>query len=252
MRSIIFVLLTIASFSGLAVGADERYVTVSTLSAPEAHQAAAADDSFVYAISSTAVAKYDRTTGALVARSTGKAKHLNSGFLWEGKLYCAHSNFPQKPEKSEVMVLDPGSMEITEFKNFGEYRGSLTWAVQEGRFWWCNFAHYGEENGKTVLVKLDAEWRELGTWTYPAEVVRRLGKSSISGGIWHKGHLLVTGHDRKEIYRLQLPAQGSVLELLQTLPSPYPGQGIAADPKTGGLVGIDRGKKQVIFAELRE
>jgi hypothetical protein len=32
--------------------------------------------------------------------------------------------------------------------------------------------------------------------------------------------------------------------------SPFPGQGIAADPKTGGLVGIDRDKREVVFARF--
>src|SRR3954467_2061818 len=71
-----------------------------TLRAPEATQAATADERFIYAISSTGIAKYDRATGARVAISTGPAHHLNSGFLSEGKIYCAHSNYPQRPEKS--------------------------------------------------------------------------------------------------------------------------------------------------------
>ncbi len=50
--------------------------------APEAHQAAAAEGKFVYAITSRAVAKYDRATGKRVAVSTGAAKHWNSGFFW--------------------------------------------------------------------------------------------------------------------------------------------------------------------------
>src|SRR6187402_810935 len=49
--------------------------------APEANQAAAADDHFLYAIDSTRIAKYDRQTGARVAISAGRAHHLNSGFF---------------------------------------------------------------------------------------------------------------------------------------------------------------------------
>ncbi len=234
-----------------AAKASDRFVQTGVLSAPEAHQAAAVDESFVYAISSTAVAKYGRATGERVAISTGSAKHLNSGFFWNGKLYCAHSNYPKKPEKSEIMVLAPKTMELTPFKEFTENRGSLTWAVHEGGFWWCTFAHYGDENARTVLVKFDVQWREQGAWTYPPEVIRALGRFSISGGIWDKGCLLVTGHDRREIYRLKLPEKGSVLEFIEVLPSPFPGQGIASDPQAGGLVGIDRAKRQVIFAQLR-
>lgn len=251
MRSLFLSLLALVFVGSLAAEASERFVQTGTLSAPEAHQAAAADEVFVYAISSTAVAKYDRATSERVALSTGEAKHLNSGFFWEGKLYCAHSNYPKKPEKSEIMVLDPKTMELTPFKEFTENRGSLTWAVHEGDSWWCTFAHYGEDNGKTVLVKFDEQWREQGMWNYPPEVIHQLGRFSISGGIWHENHLLVTGHDKREIYRLRLPAKGNVLEFVDVLPSPFPGQGIAVDPRTGGLIGIDRAKRQVIFAELQ-
>ncbi|MEA3209418.1 MAG: hypothetical protein QOE70_2475 [Chthoniobacter sp.] len=242
-------LLCLAVASARAGEPHPAYVQAGALPAPEANQAAAADEHFVYAIDSGLVAKYDRATGTRVGLSTGKAKHLNSGFLWEGKLYCAHSNFPQKPEKSEIMVMDLQTMVLTPFKDFGEYRGSLTWVVREGSSWWCTFAKYGADNAGTVLVKLDEQWREQGAWSYPAEVVKELGQYSISGGLWLDGRLLVTGHDRRVIYRLRLPAKGDVLELIDILPSPFPGQGIAADPKTGGLLGIDRAKRQVVFAK---
>src|SRR4051794_17287137 len=71
-----------------------QVVMAGTLAAPEANQAAAADDRFVYAIGSAVIAKYDRATGERTAHSTGSAHHLNSGFLWDGKLLCAHSNYP--------------------------------------------------------------------------------------------------------------------------------------------------------------
>jgi len=244
-------LLLLAMWSpGVTVRAAEVKET-GTLRAAEATQAAAADERFIYAISSTEIAKYDRSTGARIAVSTGPAKHLNSGFLADGKIYCAHSNFPRKPEKSEIMVLDTETMVLSVFKDFGEYHGSLTWVVREGGAWWCNFARYGADNGQTVLVKLDDDWRELGSWTYPQPVIAKMGNYSISGGIWSGGSLLVTGHDAKLVFKLRLPAEGKVLELLDTLPSPFPGQGIASDPKTGGLVGIDRDKGQVIFAQTR-
>lgn len=252
MRLPLLSLILLSCSATLPIFAEERIEFVRALPAPEANQAAAADAQFVYAIDNAVVAKIDRQTGERVALSTGKAKHLNSGFLWEGKLYCAHSNFPQKPEKSEIMELDPETMALASFKDFGESHGSLTWAVREGDAWWCTFAYYGDENARTALVRFDLQWQEQGRWLYPPEVIRDLGKNSISGGFWKDGHLLATGHDRRVIYRLRLPKAGNVLELLQVLPSPFPGQGIAIDPATGGFVGIDRGKRQVVFGELRE
>lgn len=232
--------------------AAQKVVRSAVIVAPEANQAAAADEQFVYAIDSTLVAKYERLTGQRIAISTGEAHHLNSGFLWDNKLLCAHSNYPKKPEKSEIMALDLATMKLSVFKEFGEYRGSLTWVVRKDNFWWCNFAHYGADNAKTVLVKLDDNWKEQGAWTYPPEVIKELGQMSISGGLWKKDSLLVTGHDKRAVYRLHLPPTGNVLQFVETLPSPFPGQGIALDPKTGGLIGINRAKREIIFAELRD
>lgn len=224
----------------------------SVLSAAEATQAAAADEQFVYAISSTHIAKYERATGRRVATSTGEAHHLNSGFFWQGRLLCAHSNFPATPERSEIKVLDPVSMRLSTFKEFGNYGGSLTWVVHDGEHWWCFFARYGKHNAESFLVRFDADWREQHRWTLPAEVVRDLGQFSLSGGVWHTGSLLATDHDHRVLYRLQIPAPGNPLVLVEKQAAPFPGQGIAVDPKTGGLMGINRANRQVLFAVKKE
>lgn len=227
-----------------------QYVVTDTLASSNATQAAAADEKFIYAVSSTNVVQYDRATGKELARSTGKAEHLNSAFLWNGKLYCAHSNYPRTPHQSDLRVLDPTTLELKIFHTFQEPPGSLTWAIRRGEDWWCHFAHYGKENGKSVLVRYDDRWRETGRWTYPEALVADWGSYSLSGGIWHGDHLLATGHDKKVIYKLRLPKDGKVIEVVEILASPFPGQGIANDVKTGGLIGIDRGKQQVLFARL--
>lgn len=237
----------------VAVGwSQEKSTTVwkqtGTLAAPEAHQAAAADERFVYVITNTLVAKYDRQSGERLAVSTGEAKHLNSGFLWEERLFCAHSNYPQTPERSEIKVLDLESMRLTTFKDFANFGGSLTWAVRHDEHWWCNFARYGDDNAQTFLVKFDDDWHERGRWTYPPEVIRALGRMSLSGGLWRDGVLLVTGHDDPVLFRLRLPKSGNVLEMADKQPAPFTGQGIALDPKSGGLVGIHRSKRLVVFA----
>ncbi len=244
------------SFPGIASGqmTSCTWKQTAALEAPEAVQAAAADDTFVYAINNQTVAKYDRASGKLVARSEGEAHHLNSGFLHDGKLYCAHSNFPLKPEASIIKVLDLTSMQLGNFHNFGHSpHGSLTVAVLKENAWWCVFAVYGKgDNARTVLVKFDRTWKELGVWTFPESVVSDLGSSSISGGIWFGEEFLATGHDKQVLYRLKLPQTGSVLTHVATCATPFPGQGIAIDPKTGGLVGIHRKNRQVIFAKQME
>ena len=249
MRSLpcVFLLLAGAAVC-LATQEPVRWKKTAVLSAKEAHQAAAADLKHVYAITNDKVVRYDRETGERLAVSSGEAKHLNSGFLWNGKLFCAHSNFPSVPERSEIKVLELETMKLTTFKDFADFGGSLTWCVFHEEHWWCNFAKYGDENAKTFLVKFDADWREKARWTWPAEVLSGVGKASISGGLWREGALLATDHDHRVLYQVRIPREGRVLEFVAKHPSPFPGQGIALDPKTNGLLGIDRARKEVIFA----
>jgi hypothetical protein len=224
------------------------YVAAGSLASPHATQAAAADGRFVYAVSSTRVVRYDRSTGGEAGESVGPAKHLNSAFPWDGKVYCAHSNYPAKPEQGDVRVLDPATMTLSVFHALAEPPGSLTWAVRKGDDWWCHFAGYGAENGRSVLVRFDAKWRETGRWTYPPALVADWGKYSLSGGVWQGDDLLATGHDKRVVYKLRVPPAGGVVEVADVVTCPFPGQGIAVDPTTGGLVGIDRAKKQIVFA----
>lgn len=247
--AIIAIIWISLAFAGELPAPSGAYVATGTMNSSYATQAAAADDKYVYAISSTTVAKYDRATGKELAKSRGAAQHLNSGFLWNGKLYCVHSNYPQMPHESDLRVLDPESMELIVFHRFENPPGSLTWAVRRGEYWWCHFAHYGADNARAVLVKYDDRWKELARWRYPKDLVADWDGASLSGGIWQGEEILGIGHDKTVLYRLRVPARGDEIELVGVLQSPFPGQGIATDPKTGGLVGISRPKRQVIFAE---
>ncbi len=233
-------------FSAVAIS-PPAWQQQAEMAAPEAFQAATADQSFVYAISSQKIAKYDRVTGKRLAVSTGEAKHLNSGVLWQGKLLSAHSNYPTIPEISEIKQLDLESMELSTLKDFGDFGGSLVWIVRHNDHWWCNFAKYGDRNAETFLVKFDNRWNERARWTYPDQVIRLLGRYSLSGGLWLNEELLVSGHDKPELYRLRLPATGNVLEFVGSEPVPFTGQGFAIDPVTNGLVGIKRADRKVVF-----
>ena len=144
-------------------GAEKGWQQTRVIAAAEATQAAAVDERYAYAINNTHAVRYDRQTGEKLVSSTGKAKHLNSGFLQAGKLYCAHSNYPQTPEESQIMQVDLETMELSTFHSFGQSRhGSLTVAVLEDGHWWCVFAKYGAENAQTVFVKYDEDWQERG------------------------------------------------------------------------------------------
>ncbi len=219
--------------------------------AKDAFQAAAATRDFVFAINSRRISKHDRISGEHVASSQGLAQHLNSGFVWKGDLYCAHSNYPETPEISEIKRLHPETMKLETYREFGDYGGSLTWVVRHNETWWCNFAKYGKENQSTFLVQFNNDWKELARWTYPDSVVRHLGGYSLSGGLWRNDELLVTGHDKPELYRLSLPQTGTVLRYLGKESVPFTGQGIAVDPVTRGLIGIVRRPlrtSEIVFA----
>lgn len=222
---------------------------VDGLKTEHATQAAAATEKHVFAVSSTTVAMFDRATGKLLAASTDKAEHLNSAFVWKGKVYCAHSNYPKKPETSEIRVYDPETNKLSVFHEFKDPPGSLVWNVHDGKHWWCCFAHYQEDNAKTILIRMSDGFKEEQRWTFPKKVVDDWDKMSASGGVWDGDTLLVSHHHYKVLYRLKVPKVGKELELVEALECPFPGQGIAADPKTGGLVGIDRGARKVVFAK---
>ena len=56
--------------------------------------------------------------------------HLDSGVIVDGKLYCAHSNYPGIPMTSSIEVWDPSTLEHIESHSFGIFRGSCTWVDQ--------------------------------------------------------------------------------------------------------------------------
>jgi len=251
-------LFLIASYACLACGGETSSLprcpgltAVSLIASPHATQAAAADGRFIYAISSTTVAQIDRASGRLVRTATEPStQHLNSGFAWEGKIWCAHSNFPAKPDTSDIRLFDPATGTLTVHHAFRDPPGSLVWCVVRDGCWWCCFAHYGADNARTVLIEYEAGGfdRERRRFAFPAAVVADWDGMSASGGIWDGDTLLVSHHHFRVLYRLRLPRAGTVLELVESLHCPFPGQGIATDPVRGGLVGIDRGRRAVMVA----
>ena len=240
--------LVLAEPAGSRLPLRPGWVETGRLASEHATQAAAADGDAVFAVSDTHVAEYDRRTGRLVAAATAPdAKHMNSAFVWNGKVYCAHSNYPNKPDQSDIRVYDPAAKTLAMFHKFIDPPGSLVWNVHDGKHWWCCFAHYGKDNAKTVLVRMTGEFRETGRWTFPKAVVGDWDGMSASGGVWDGDTLLVSHHHYKVLYRLRVPRSAGELELVEELACPFPGQGIAADGAAGRLVGIDRAACAVVF-----
>jgi len=230
----------------------------------DARQGPAVDGEHFYAINNRAIAKYDKRSGELVARwdgtDDGEIVHLNSGVVIGGRLHAAHSNYPDLPMVSSIETFDLASLDRVGSHRFGTFEGSATWVDRRDGQWWVVFANYegrGGQPGKgpadTVLVSFDDRWNVTGRYTFPAEVVRRFGTRSNSGGAWGPdGLLYATGHDAPELYVLRLPAAGTVLELVEVVAVEAAGQGVAWDRGAPGtLYTIVKRDRQVVVSRMR-
>lgn len=243
---------------------EKLFREVRRYTAAEAKQGVAVDKDAFYAITNSAIGKYDRKTGRRIAgwksSSALKLIHLNHGIVHDGKLYCAHSNSPGTPATSSLEIFDTKTLKHIGTHSFGIYEGSLTWIDRHDNAWWAVFAHYTKDKlrngGKTTawtsLTKFDDKWRRLQGWVFPKSVIAKFEPYSCSGGGWGPdGRLYVSGHDAGELYVLQLPTAGSTLRHVETLKLPITGQAFAWDESQPGVIfGINRAKRQVVVSRL--
>lgn len=233
---------------------------IQEFSIPEANQGVGVDEEHFYAVDNRTIAKYTKH-GELVdiweGPEEGPIIHLDSAVVVEdGKLYASHSNWRLLPMTSSVEVWDAESMEHIDSHSIGISLGSLTWLDKHDGYWWGTFANYDREanlpdgtpagvpyamqptgNINTVLVKFDENWQVLESWVFPVELLEKFDVMSNSGGSWGPdGYLYVTGHDLPEIYKMQLPEAGSMLEVVETIPLNIRGQGIAWDRSDPGIL----------------
>lgn len=232
--------------------------------APEARQGVAAGGRHVYAVDNSRIAKYDSVSGRRLALWQGdprRFRHLNSCGLVGPSLVCAASNYPDVPMASSVETFDPDTLRPVATRSLGPGRGSLTWLDWHDGSWWACFANYdgrGGEPGRghrwTTLVRYSPDFAEQGAWLFPEEVLQRMAPRSSSGGAWNRdGLLYVTGHDRRELYALRLPAAGSRLELVAIVPTVTGGQAIDWDPAVPRrLWSIDRATLQLVASTVPE
>ncbi|TDE13669.1 hypothetical protein [Dyadobacter psychrotolerans] len=233
---------------------------------PEAKQAVAVDGNFFYVINNSTIQKYTKTDGKLVSSWDGAKqgiKHLNSGLVSNGKLYCANSNYPEIPMASSVEIFDTKTLLHIGNHSFGiAEHGSLTWMDEKDGFWYIGFAHYGGKEASegrdvrwTSLVKYTKAWQQVESWIFPKNIVALFTPKSNSGGAWgNDGLLYLTGHDKPELYVMKIPTSGYTLEHVKTIPVGMHGQGIAIDRsvKTKLVIyGIDRETNSVIVDEIR-
>lgn len=260
MTRMLRVLLPALGFLSLSVfAADWQSTDLRQFPAAEANQGVAVDAQHFYAITNHAIGKYRKDNGERAAgwegAKDGRIKHLNAGVVLDGKLYCAHSNFPTLPEESSVEIWDTTTMRPIDKHVFENPPGSLTWVDRKDGAWFACFAHYKKTSdpAKSVVVKFNAQWHEQARWHFPAKLIEKFAGMSSSGGSFGPGgHLFVTGHDAKELYVLDLPASGDELVWRATIPISAAGQAFAWDRgEEGVLYSIQRKTKEVIVSRIK-
>lgn len=250
-----------------AAGADQVLpgTEVARYDAFDANQGVAVDGRYFYAVDNRTITKHDRVTGEPLLQFAGDAdgpiEHLDSGVVHNGRLYAAHSNYPEYPMESSIEVFETRTMRHVGTHSFGIHRGSLTWLDRHDGAWWATFANYDRprdgaedvpygETYNTQVVKLDDDFQVVESWTIPKEILDRFDDMSNSGGSWGPdGRLWLTGHDLPEAYVMRLPRAGGELEWVATVTLPgIQGQGIAWDDarQNSTLWGISRNSSEVL------
>ena len=237
---------------------------IARFKAAEANQGVAVDNEFFYAITNRQIGKYRKSDGSRVDGwkddKDGPFIHLNAGYVKDGQLICAHSNFPGVPMLSSVEIWDTKTMKHIGSHSLGMGPGSLTWTAEKDGVNYACFADYAGKSGNpgkgpayTQLIRYDDQWRQTGGWGFPTELVTKFGSSSASCGAFGPGGLLyVTGHDEKELYVLDFPAAGSTLRWLAAIPASLEGQAFSWDPDNERILyGIVRKTKEVVVIEIR-
>ena len=143
MRMLLTVVLSLAMLSGTASAAT-ALEQIGEFAIPEANQGVGADDRYFYAVDNRTIAKYDKKTGKLAGKwqgpKEGPIKHLDSAMLMDGKIFAAHSNYPEWPMTSSLEIWDAETLKHIGNHSFGINWGSLTWADFYDGHWWMTFA----------------------------------------------------------------------------------------------------------------
>ena len=234
--------------------------------APDADQGVAVDGRYFYAVDNHVVAKHERGDGERIARwdggEDGPIQHLNSCIVIEALLECANSNYPATPIASSLEYFDPTTLSHVASHSLGVTdEGSITWTdrVFGGRI--AGFAHYGKKGGEPFkdnaygsVVLFDEQWRRIGGYAFPPDIVARMAPYSASGGaIGPDGLLYILGHDLPEMYLFAKPVAGPYLRHVATLPIDAEGQAFGFEPGDERIVWvIDRRQHKIRRVRLAE
>ncbi|WP_017446809.1 hypothetical protein [Gayadomonas joobiniege] len=231
----------------------------------DARQAVAVDKEHFYAIHNFRITQHDKTSGKPLLQwdgesdQNGRLIHLDSGVVWQGKLYAAHSNYPHWPMTSSVEIWEAKTLKHLNSHSFGIQLGSFTWLDRHKGHWWGGFGNYNKVQKNqsqvygfthnTQVVKMDDQFNILQKWVLPKAISHRIAPMSNSGGSWGAdGYLYLTGHDHQEVYVMKLPRYGSELIWVATVfVEGMEGQGIAWDRSEKGIFwGILKKERKVL------
>ena len=263
-RIVVFFVVVLSGITLLCQPSSRKAIELKNYQIEEAKQGVAVDRHHFYVINSSTITKHNKETGEVLAKWDGSAigvKHLNSGVVKKGKLYCATSNYPDTPMAGSIEIFDARTLQHTGSHSFGILRGSATWIDRRKGYWYVGFAHYtgnGSSEGKdtrwTSVARFDRKWRETGSWIFPENIIKLFTPMSNSGATWgNDGKLYCTGHDEPEIYVLEIPKTGYTLNHVETIITPVHGQGIAFDRSVRNrmiMYGIRRDKNMIIAFEI--
>lgn len=240
-----------------------RYRELARFHSPDARQGVAVDAEHIYVIGNASIGAYSREDYRLLHRHEepegDSLIHLNAGVVKEGRLWTAHSNYPEVPMLSSIEGWAVPKLVHQFNHSFGASRGSLTWIDRLDGQWYACFAHYanraaepGRDPSWTQLARLDKAMRVVEAWSFPAALVERFGRYSSSGGAFGPdGRLYITGHDHRELYVLEFPQKGSILEWVDSIPFSSEGQAFAFDPvHPWRIYSILKRTREVIIGEL--
>ena len=176
----------LASASSLNSHAAVAFEQIAELAVPEANQGVGVDERHFYAVDGRAIGKYDKATGKLVGQWQASSEvpivHLDSAMLMDGKLYAAHSNYPEWPMTSSVEIFDAETMEHIGTHSFGIRWGSLTWVDWHDGHWWMTFANYDQRIGpdrRRTATRRTRSWSSSLTTSFRCSRGRCPTRSSI-------------------------------------------------------------------------
>ena len=199
-----------------------RVATDRVYKVKEVKKGVAIDDRYFYTISDSHIEKYGRKTGKKILSKKLPFKHLNGGTFVNGDLVVIN-NPPRNPEHNAIVWIDPKTLGLIDIMPLPQVKGSLTWIDWAWDKWWLCDAH-----GKnTAIYCFNDDWTLEGYWKLPKEVIKNTKPRSLSGGAWFGEYLCVSGHDKPELYILELAYDKLQATLLKTIPICFDGNGFA-------------------------